>query len=194
MALGSTFDSVGSKKLVAVKLPAPPKPAALRPTPTAPVAPRPVLPPDGLYEQQVAGLGRQRDTTLAGLATQRQSGLLDYGYTQDAAGHLAFDPTDPYSQAALLKRHYDQSRASSGINLSARGQLYSGAYQNAQDYANRQELQGSDQLQKQLLAFLARNTQQATEAGNAYETGVGAAGGDRLSRAIQAYQLLLAGD
>lgn len=185
---------VSSKKLVAVKAPAPSKPPAPRPTSTAPVAPRPfALPPDGLYEQQVAGLGRQRDTTLAGLATQRQSGLLDYGYTQDAAGGLAFDPTNPYSQAAVMKRHYNQSRASSGINLAARGQFYSGAYQNAQDYANKQELQSSDQLQKQLLAFLSRNTQQAAEAGNAYETGVGAAGSDKLSRAIEAYRLFLAG-
>jgi hypothetical protein len=186
--------SVSTKKLVAVKLPAPPKPPAPAPTATAP-APRPpfVLPPDGLYEQQVAGLGRQRDTALAGLATQRNQSLLDYGYTQGAGGTLAFDPTNPYSQAAVLKRNYNRSRASAGINLSARGQLYSGAYQNAQDYANQQELQASDALQKQLLGFLSRNTQQAAEAGNAYESGVGAAGGDRLSRALEAYRLLLAG-
>lgn len=173
-----------------------PRPVAPAPPAVAP-APRPfnpnALPPDALYEQQIAGLGRQRDTTLAGLATQRQGSLLDYGYTQGAGGALAFDPTNPYSQAAIMKRHYNESRAGSGVSLAAQGQLYSGAYQNAQDYANKQELQSSDALQKQLLAFLSRNTQQAAEAGNAYETGVGTAGGDRLGRAIEAYRLLLSG-
>lgn len=165
--------------------------------PAAPVAPvRPqmpaVLPPDASYDQQVAGLGRQRDTSLAGLASERQSGLLGYGYTQDAGGGLAFDPTNPYSQAAVMKRHYDESRKGTGTNLAAQGQLYSGAYQTAQDYGNQQELQASDALQKQLLQFLGRNTAQAGAAGTAYELGVGQAGSDRLQRAIEAYRAMLA--
>lgn len=166
--------------------------------PAAPAPPRPtfnpgVLPPDATYDQTLAGLSRQRDVTLAGLATQKQQGLLNYGYTQDQSGGLAFDPTNPYSQAAILKRNYDQSRASSGISLAARGQLYSGAYQNAQDYANRQELQSSDALQKQLMAFLSQNTQAGAQAGVAYEQGVGQAGGDRISRALELYRMMLGG-
>jgi hypothetical protein len=182
-----------------------PKPVAnvqsLTPIPRAPVAPAApsptpfnpnVLPPDAAYEQQIGALGAQRDTTLAGLATERQGGLLGYGYTQDQSGELAFDPNNPYSRAAVLKRHYDESRRGSGTSLAAQGQLYSGAYQTAQDYGNQQELQSSDALQKQLLAFLGRNTASAAQAGSAYETGVGAAGSDRLSRAIEAYRAMIA--
>lgn len=152
----------------------------------------PALPPDAAYEQSVAALGSQRDVTLAGLASEKQQGLLDYGYTQDQSGGLAFDPNNPYSRAAVLKRHYDESRGSNTIGLAARGQLYSGALQNAQDYANRNELQSSDQLQKQLLAFLGRNTAAGAQAGSAYETGVGAAGSDRLQRAIETYRAMIA--
>lgn len=175
-----------------------PTPVAPKPAP-APVAPSPppfnpnVLPPDASYDQSIGALTRQRDTSLAGLATQRQGGLLNYGYTQDAGGNLAFDPTNPYSQAAILKRNYEQSRAGTGISLAAQGQLYSGAYQNAQDYSNQQELQGSDALQKQMLAFLSKNTADASAAGSQFEVGVGQAGSDRLARAIEAYRLLLAG-
>lgn len=196
MAVKSSFDSVGSKKPVAVKAPmAPVRPAAVAPRPsTAPAPAKPaVLPPDASYDQSIAALTRQRDTSLAGLATQRQQGFLNYGYTQDAGGNLAFDPTNPYSQAAILKRNYEQSRAGTGINLAAQGQLYSGAYQNAQDYSNQQELQGSDALQKQMLAFLSKNTADASATGSQFEVGVGQAGSDRLARAIEAYRLLLAG-
>jgi hypothetical protein len=195
-----------SRKVPALKVttsrPKPvPNVAPLTPIPKAPVAPAApspvpfnpnVLPPDAAYEQQIGALGAQRDTTLAGLATQRQGGLLDYGYTQDQSGGLAFDPNNPYSRAAVLKRHYDESRRGTGTSLAAQGQLYSGAYQTAQDYGNQQELQSSDALQKQLLAFLGRNTAAGAQAGSAYETGVGAAGSDRLSRAIEAYRAMIA--
>lgn len=169
------------------KAPAPP------PAPSSAPFNSNALPPDASYDQQIAGLGRTRDTTLAGLATQRQGGLLQYGYTQDQFGGLAFDPTNPYSQAAILKRNYEESRRGSGTSLAARGQLYSGAYQTAQDYGNQQELQASDQLQKRLLAFLSTNVAGAAQAGSAYEQGVGQAGADRLSRAIELYRAMTGG-
>jgi hypothetical protein len=178
------------------KVPVVPRPSAPVAAPPA-VAPPPfnpnVLPPDAAYDQQLATLGRSRDTTLAGLATQRQGNLLSYGYTQDQSGGLAFDPTNPYSQAAILKRNYEQSRRGTGVGLAAQGQLYSGAYQTAQDYGNQQELQASDALQKRLLAFLAQNTAGAAQAGSAYEQGVGQAGSERLSRAIELYRMMVGG-
>lgn len=164
------------------------KPVARPVAPKAPAAPaaatRPTtLPPDATYEATVGGLTRQRDVNMAGLEQQRQQGLLNYGYTQDAGGGIAFDATNPYSQAALLKRHYDQARTGNTTSYAARGQLYSGALQNAQAETNFGESQGSDALQKQLMAFLASNLQSKTQAGVDYDTGYAQAGAARIDRA-----------
>lgn len=131
----------------------------------------------------MGGLASQRDSTIAGLGQQRQQGLLQYGYTEGAPGQIAFDPTNPYSQAAMLKRNYDQSRTGTTTNYAARGQLYAGSLQNAQDENNRGEAQSSDALQKQLLAFLTRNTQARFQAGSDYEMGAGQALSDSIGRA-----------
>lgn len=165
------------------------KPVAKPVTPKAPTAPasapqRPTAPPpDATYEATIGGLSRQRDVNMAGLEQQRQQGLLNYGYTQDAGGGIAFDATNPYSQAALLKRHYDQARAGNTTSYAAQGQLYSGALQNAQAETNFGESQGSDALQKQLMAFLANNLQSKAQAGVDYEAGYAQAGASRLDRA-----------
>lgn len=157
-----------------------PKPAV--PAPYRPPAPA-VLPPDPVYEQSVAGLGKQRDLNYAGLEQQRQAGLLQYGYTADATGGIQFDPTNPYSQAAILKRNYDQARTGNTNSYAAQGQLWAGSLQNAQDQANQAEAQSSDALQKQLLAFLARNTMDRAQTGLDYESGIGQAGAARIEAA-----------
>lgn len=141
------------------------------------------LPPDAGYEATMGGLASQRDSTIAGLGQQRQQGLLQYGYTEGAPGQIAFDPTNPYSQAAMLKRNYDEARTGTTTNYAARGQLYAGSLQNAQDDNNRGEAQSSDALQKQLLAFLSRNTQARFQAGSDYEMGSGQALSDAIGRA-----------
>jgi hypothetical protein len=161
-------------------------------TPAAPVSPVAVpaapaysvsnLPPDASYEAQVAALARQRDDQIAALTQARTSGLSDYGFTEGPNGALAFDPNNPYSKAALMKHTYDVSRRSTGQTMAAGGQLYSGAFQNAQDLVNRNQAQGEDSLQKSLIGFLARNTQGGVQARTGYETAVGQAYGDRVGR------------
>lgn len=169
--------------------PAPRRPAVASPAapavPAAPAAPQyslSNLPVDATYDQQVAALQRQRDNTLAALTQQRTSSLSNYGFTEGPNGTLAFDPNNPFSQAALLKKNYDTNRRSTGQTLAAGGQMYSGAFQNAQDLINRNQLQSEDSLSKQVLNFLMRNTSAATEARTGYETAAGQAYGDRLSR------------
>jgi hypothetical protein len=182
MALVSKFS-----KGTAVRKPtmtAPPKPAVAPRPATAPATPGPsALPPDAAYEQTLGNLAQRRDSTIAGLGQQRQQGLLSYGYTESAPGQLAFDPTNPYSQAAMLKRNYDQARTGNTNSYAARGQLYSGALQNAQDESQFREGQASDALQKGLLAFLANNTQDRFTAGSDYNLGAGQALGDAIGRA-----------
>lgn len=168
-------------------------PPAYSPPPAA-APPQTPLPPDAGYEQTVAALGQRRDSTIAGLGQQRQQGLLGYGYTEDPTGALGFDPANPFSQAAVLKRNYDQSRAGNTTSYAGRGQLYAGSLQTAQDTTNRGEMQASDVLQKQAGAFLARNTQNRFKAGSDYEMGVGQALSDSIARAASnpAYETVTA--
>lgn len=160
----------------------PPTITPYRPTPVASTPP--VLPPDAGYEQTMAALVKARDSTVTNLGAQRAQGMLNYGYRQDSPnGPLAFDATNPFSQAAILKRNFDQAHTANTTNYAAQGQLYSGALQNAQDETGRQELQQTDALQKSLLSFLAANTQAQTQAGFDYEAGAGQAKGDAIARA-----------
>src|SRR5207247_901122 len=66
---------------------------------------------------------------------------------------------------------YDANRRATGSTLAARGQLYAGAYQQAQNVIGRRQLQSEDALQKSLIAFLASNTQAGQRARTSYETG-----------------------
>lgn len=160
---------------------APPKPRPVPPSPGpaqnppgfAERVPGQFAPPDPVYEQRVQGLRQQRTNTMADLAAGRQQGLAGYGYNENAdTGALAFDPNNPFSKAALLKKTYDQSRRRTGNVMASGGSLYAGAYQSAQDVQNRGQLQDEDALQKSLADFLARNTQAEAGARTRYETNV----------------------
>jgi len=139
-------------------------------------------PPDPLYDAQIGQIGRQRDDTLAELAGGRSRGLADYGYVEGPGGSLRFDVNNPFSKAALLKRLHDTQRRSVGQQMGSGGQLYSGAYQNAQDLSSRNQLQAQDSLQKSLQAFLAQNTAARTRARTGYETQAQIYGAERTSR------------
>ena len=95
---------------------------------------------------------------------------------------LAYDPNNPFSKATVMKQTYDTNRRSTRQSMGAGGQLYSGAFQNAQDLINRNQLQSEDAQQKALAAFLARNTGQAAEANTGYELAAAQAYADRVAR------------
>jgi len=140
------------------------------------------LPPDASYDQAVALLQRQRDEGLASIAGERARSLSDYGFHEGPTGTLTFDANNPFSKAAVMKKSYDTNRRSTAQSLGSGGQLYSGAFQNAQNLVNRNQLQSEDTLTKNLQAFLARNTGQRKEALTNYELAAGQAYGDRVGR------------
>jgi hypothetical protein len=148
--------------------------AAPIPRPAAP------LPVDPAYDQTLAGLGLKRDTTIQALDQQRLGGLSDYGYsaTFDPSGNatsVAFDPNNPYSQAALLRKRYQQAQTGNTNSYAARGQLYAGSLQNAQNATTDSNNQAENGLQRSVMAFLARNQQQRGQANVDYELGSGQA-------------------
>ena len=141
------------------------------------------LPPDPSFDATNAALESKRDQLLSGLSSQRTSTLLDYGYNEGDGGTLTVDPSNPYSRAAQLKRRYDQSRRGATNSYAARGQLYSGALQNARDELNFQQGGAEDTLLKQLGAFLAGNTAQKAGAKTDYDLGAAQASGQRVQNA-----------
>jgi hypothetical protein len=145
------------------------------------------LPLDPTYDAQVGGLTRTRDTTVGGLKAQRAGTLLDYGYTESgdpANPTIAFDPSNPNSVAAQMKKRYDQAKTGNTNGMASRGLLYSSALDNAQGATDSGYSTSSDQLQKKLIAFLGQNTRNQGQAQTDYETGAGSAMGDRVSRAV----------
>jgi hypothetical protein len=146
------------------------------------------LPVDPTYDAQIGAYTRTRDDTVAGLQGQRTSGLLSAGYnaTYDANGNvasLAYDPNNPYSQAALARTVYQQSKTGTNNSMAARGQLYSGALTNAQNQNDTNFNVGENSRQTALTNFLNGITTGQTAAKNDYTTNFANAGADRLGRA-----------
>jgi hypothetical protein len=172
-------------------------PGSLLPPPAAAAAaaaPAPVtfanlapsqLPIDPAYEAQVAALARQRDDTLLSLAGQRTQNLQEYGFTQAPTGAIAFDPSNPFSRAALLRKNYQESKQGTQTGYAARGQLYAGALQTAQAANDTGFNQNENSLERALIGFLTNNQGAQNRARSAFESSVAQAMADRVMRAQQ---------
>lgn len=167
----------------------PPKPRPLAPVPAAPAAPAgpTPLPVDPAYDAGVGAADATLANTTAGLTGARQRGLSDYGINETPTADpyspsLAIDPNNPFGKAAVLKANYDIQRRKTGQQMGSGGQLYAGAYQNAQDAVNRGQLGEEDALQKSLIGFLAQNTDAQRQAPVDYQNTLSTLGADRLNR------------
>jgi hypothetical protein len=167
-------------------LPAAPAPAAPAPAPVtfANLAPA-QLPVDPTYDAAEAALRRQRDDTLLSLGAQRTQNLQEYGFNEGPGGAVAFDPTNPFSRAALLRKNYQESKAGTQTGYAARGQLYAGALQTAQAANDTGFNQNENALERALIGFLASNQGAQDRARSSYETSVAQAMADRVLRAQQ---------
>jgi hypothetical protein len=169
--------------------PATPKPSAASQTPPAAPSAGSGLPLDPTYQATIGGLQHKRDDLLSQYAGQRPKVLADYGYTAsgyDAQGNplgLSFDPNNPFSRAALAKRTADQVKSGTQNSMAARGQLYSGALDQAQAGNEFAYQQGSDALQKALVEALTGIASGERGAKTDYESASGQALGDSVGRA-----------
>ena len=142
------------------------------------------LPPDPVYQQTMGTLGTGLTDTLAGIGQARTAGLQQYGYTEDPTTHaIAYDPNNPYSQAALLRKNYQQAKTGNTTSYAAAGQLYAGSLQNAQDKATNDFNFADNNLTRAVINFLANNTQAATTAQDNYNTAAGQALGTSVQNA-----------
>jgi hypothetical protein len=126
------------------------------PKPSAPVSPYTAPGPDtswdtAPYENIVSGINQGLGDTKASIINRgvdlgKQYGISYSGDPISGISDLKIDDTsNPFSRAALLKQAYTQSSRGDSNRLAAQGQLYSGAFQNAQntDTSNFQQGQNS---------------------------------------------------
>lgn len=97
---------------------------------TVPQMPAPTY--DSQYWNELASGQADYDTGMAGIGLQRGRVAFDTGYGADGR----VDLSNPYSQGMLLQRNADQAGLGIKNSMAARGQLYSGAHQGAQDENN----------------------------------------------------------
>lgn len=147
------------------------------------------LPNDPVYDAEVGNSQRTKDQTLAQLRSGRTDTLSEYGYnaSYDPSGNvtdLSFDPNNPFSRAALLKRSYEQGKTGTTNRYAASGQLYAGSLVNAQNQNDYQYQGGQDTLKKNLLRYLSENRQAETGANSQYEGNVGVSDANRVQRAV----------
>lgn len=114
---------------------------------------------DPLYQTAQAQQQRAQSGADATALYQTNQINANYGYSPDGS----IDLNNPYSQAALMRDTFLQSRQGNTTSYAAQGQLYSGALQNAQDESTRQYNIGGDQLAKNRQSALDQVT--ATKAG-----------------------------
>ena len=93
------------------------------------------LPSDATSIGQKAGVNQAYANSVSGNAAAVAAKKNNYGFGGDT--------TNPYSQAAMLQKSYDQNRARTLNSSASAGQLYAGSMQTAQD-ANLSNLEASN--------------------------------------------------
>lgn len=165
------------------------KPPPVSPAPKPFVAPQAgpqALPVDPFYDAATGQAQRNLALTQQGLAYQRGQLGSTFGLGVSALGVVIDDVSNPYSRAAALQESYDRSRQSNTTGMAARGQLYSGALQNAQNESAHQFDKDRDALIRQFMGAQQAIQQGELEAQNSYQGTMGQAASERIMRALAA--------
>ncbi len=178
---------------VAAPAPAPAAVPAPAPAPAPPVDPGaiPLGAQVALDAANQAALANYSNT-VAGITNSEDRTASDFGYKVDystgangarTVTNLSVDPTNPFSRAAALQRSYDQAKEGSTNSYAARGQLYAGSLQNAQNENTYQFAKGENALRQSFIDFIARSEQARTAAEIAKNNAASAAQADALNAA-----------
>lgn len=164
-------------------------------TPPPPAPNRRLIEADPVYQQQMAGAIRNRDSAFTDIDTSRGNTLRQFGYTASfnpdqslVAGSLRADPVDPnnpFSRAALLKRAYDNRKRGNETSYAARGQQFAGSMVNARNQIDLDNLQSEDSLTSQLAQLLANLFTQRRKVGVGFDTDAQTIAAQALQRAVQ---------
>jgi hypothetical protein len=142
------------------------------------------LPVDPFYDAAVGGANRNFAAELAQAQYQRGQLGQAYGLGVDPTGNVFEDVSNPYSRAATLQQLYDQSKRGSSTSMAAQGQLYSGAFQNAQNDLAQSHGRSRDAMIREFMAARDALTGRELGAGNARQDALAQAGSDAVMRAV----------
>lgn len=117
------------------------KPSAGPATPAPP--PMPAATYDSVYNNDLAVGQAAYETTLAGINLGRSRLGYDTGFDPNGQVNLS----NPYNQAMLLQRTWEQSNRGITNSMASRGQLYSGARQRGINESNFQYERSRNDLQ-----------------------------------------------
>ena len=140
-------------------------------------APPSYPPPTGLpfsatYDATVNATNRNLANNETDFAAQESSLNRDY-----------FDPNNPYNQANLLKESYQRQSRAAATQL-ASGQLYSGAFQNAQDATLQDYQRGENALHTDYADQVAELIRKRQRSRDEATSSVELAGANRLDNAL----------
>lgn len=183
---GQAAYSAGKPGRALLSRPATTAPAAKPPPPAAP-PPAPLANPtpiDPYYDAAVAAA--QRDYAVSQQQSQYQMGQLGsvYGLGVNAQGGVYDDPSNPYSRAAAMQEAWSNQQRGNTTSMAARGQLYSGALQLAQDDSSRKYSAGRDALIRSFMNDRYNIQQGQLASGNSLQDRIAAAQADSFERAV----------
>lgn len=139
---------------------------------------------DPIYDAQLGSANRNLATTVAGLDQQRGQLGQVYGLGVGPGGNVFDDPSNPFSRAAALATAYKQAQSGTTNRMAARGQLYSGALQNAQNENATQNARARDSMIRQFLSDVQQIDQAKLGAQNAYLDATTGAGAESVARGL----------
>lgn len=156
-------------------------------------APGPAAPPppqgigiDPRFDADIGAIDRDTATSLAGLEQQQGQLGAAYGLGVDASGNVFDDPSNPFSRAAALAQSYRNAQRGTTNSMAARGQLYAGSLQNAQNEVTNQNQRLRDAMIREFMGRIGDITQAKARIKNEDLSARDRAAGDRVDRALQA--------
>ncbi len=138
---------------------------------------------DSRYSDTLNNLGRNRDNALGLIGANENATSLQYGYKtkrnpvtgaleiDSSGGDGGVDPSNPYSQANLLTKSFQEHQRGNTNSYASRGQLYAGSLQNAQNRATDKYNESDNQLRGSFAAAARQYLSQRQGAQTAYDQG-----------------------
>jgi hypothetical protein len=119
----------------------------------------------GIYEQTRANIAANLKSRLGSIENQENAAANEFGFAvkykpevgpngERQVESLTVDPSNPFSRAAALQRSYDQAKRGATNSYAARGQLYAGSLQNAQNENAFGFQQGDNSLRSAFTQFI----------------------------------------
>lgn len=155
-------------------------------TPTAPAATSPApqpMQPDPVFMASIGAAQLGYNQQIQNNQYSRGQLGQTYGMGVTPQGGVFDDPSNPYSRAAAMQESYDNSKRGNTNSFAARGQLYAGSLQDAQNTSAENFDKGRDALIREFLGKQAALAQSDTAAGNALTIAATGAQADAIARA-----------